>query len=309
MLDTVAEAFRASPGLFTGFGFVLGLVVGSFLNVVALRLPVMLKRSWRTQCAALMAEDGGGDPSGREDGRLDPAGEDAPLTLIRPRSRCPGCGHAIRAHENIPVLSWVFLRGRCSACGTKISVRYPLVELATGLLTAVVAAHFGFGAPALAAFALTWALVVLTVIDFDTQLLPDSITLPLLWLGLLVNLPAGEALFTSLESAVVGAMAGYLSLWSVYHLFRLLTGKEGMGYGDFKLLAALGAWLGWQLLPLVILLSAVVGAVVGITLMAVAGRDRQVPIPFGPYLAAAGWIALIWGEDITRAYLGASGLG
>jgi leader peptidase (prepilin peptidase)/N-methyltransferase len=206
-------------------------------------------------------------------------------------------------------MSWLFLRGKCSACGTKISVRYPLVELATGLLTAAAAAHFGFGAPAFAAFVLTWALVALTVIDFDTQLLPDSITLPLLWLGLAVNLPTGERLFTTLDSAVIGAIAGYLSLWSVYHLFRLLTGKEGMGYGDFKLLAALGAWLGWQMLPLVILLSAVVGAAVGITLMIVAGRDRQVPIPFGPYLAAAGWIALLWGEDITRGYLGAAGLG
>jgi leader peptidase (prepilin peptidase)/N-methyltransferase len=310
VLEIFAEAFRASPGLFTGFGFLLGLVVGSFLNVVALRLPVMLRRSWRAQCAALMADDeAGAGGVGREDGRLDAAGEEPPLTLVRPRSRCPGCGHEIRAHENIPVVSWLFLRGRCSACGTRISVRYPLVELATGLLTAAVAAHFGFGAQAFAGFLLTWALVALTVIDFDTQLLPDSITLPLLWLGLAVNLPAGERWFTTLDSAVVGAMAGYLSLWSVYHLFRLLTGKEGMGYGDFKLLAALGAWLGWQMLPLVILLSAVVGALVGITLMVVAGRDRQVPIPFGPYLAAAGWIALIWGEDITRAYLGAAGLG
>ncbi len=305
MLDTLAEAFRASPTLFIGFGLVLGLVVGSFLNVVALRLPVMLKHSWREQCAALMAGDSDQDSTAR--GATEADGE-PPMTLSRPRSRCPSCGHAIRAYENIPVLSWLFLRGKCSSCGTRISVRYPAVELATGLLTAAVAWHFGFGAQAFAGFALTWALVVLTVIDFDTQLLPDSITLPLLWLGLALNLPDGEHLFATLDSAVIGAIAGYLSLWSVYHLFRLITGKEGMGYGDFKLLAALGAWLGWQMLPLVILLSAVVGAVVGITLMVVAGRDRQIPIPFGPYLAAAGWIALIWGEHITGAYLGAAGL-
>jgi leader peptidase (prepilin peptidase)/N-methyltransferase len=304
MLDALAEAFRASPALFIGFGLVLGLTVGSFLNVVALRLPVMLRNSWREQCAALMADD-----AGEAAPETAAAGDEPPMTLSRPRSRCPSCGHAIRVRENIPVLSWLFLRGKCSACGTPISVRYPAVELATGLLTAAVAWHFGFGPQAFAGFALTWALVVLTVIDFDTQLLPDSITLPLLWLGLLVNLADGDRLFVPLDSAVIGAIAGYLSLWSVYHLFRLITGKEGMGYGDFKLLAAIGAWLGWQMLPLVILLSAVVGAVVGIILMVVAGRDRQVPIPFGPYLAAAGWIALLWGEHITGAYLGAAGLG
>lgn len=264
----------------------IGLCIGSFLNVVIHRLPRMMERDWLAQCAETRGET------------FDP-GE--PFSLARPRSRCPACGHAITALENIPVISYLFLRGRCSGCSAPISIRYPLVEALTGLLSAWTVWYFGPTLAAAAALCLIWALIALTFIDFDTQLLPDSITLPLLWLGLLFNLNHG---FISLHSAVIGAMAGYLSLWSVYWLFKLFTGKEGMGYGDFKLLAALGAWLGWQMLPAIVLLSSLVGAVVGIALIVLAKHGREVPIPFGPYLAAAGVIALFWGKTITYAYLG-----
>lgn len=264
----------------------VGLCVGSFLNVVVYRLPRMMEREWQAQCASLRGEA----PAAVE-----------PLTLSRPRSRCPACGHPIAALENIPILSYLFLRGRCSACQARISPRYPLVEALTGGLSVFTVWYFGPTLAAGAALVLVWSLVALTFIDFDTQLLPDSITLPLLWLGLLFSLVGG---FTSLPSAVIGAMAGYLSLWSVYWLFKLATGKEGMGYGDFKLLAALGAWLGWQMLPVIILLSSLVGAVVGIALMVLARHGRDVPIPFGPYLAAAGIIALFWGKTLTQTYLG-----
>ncbi|MCL2829177.1 MAG: A24 family peptidase [Betaproteobacteria bacterium] len=279
MLDLLAY-----PPLFAAAALLLGLLVGSFLNVVIYRLPLMMEHEWRNQCAEMR-----GEPV-----------EEAPFTLARPRSRCPACGHPISALENIPVFSWLFLRGRCSACRASISWRYPLVEALTGVLTAFVAWHFGFGWQALGGFFLLWALVALTVIDFDTQFLPDSITLPLLWLGLFLNL---FSVYTSLESAVIGAMAGYLILWSVYWLFKLIMKKEGMGYGDFKLLAALGAWLGWKTLPFIILCSSFVGAIVGISLIVFARHGRNVPIPFGPYLAVAGFIALIWGESLTRAYL------
>lgn len=262
-----------------------GLCVGSFINVVAHRLPQMMEREWQSQCAELRGET------------LDPA---PPLSLAAPRSRCPHCGHPIRAIENIPVASYLLLRGRCAHCGNAIPLRYPLVEAGTGLVSALLAWHFGPGWQTVGALALVWALIALTLIDVDTQLLPDSITLPLLWLGLLVNL---HGAFVDLSSAVIGAMAGYLSLWSVYWLFKLITGKEGMGYGDFKLLAALGAWLGWQMLPAIVLLSSLVGALVGLALIVVARRGRHVPIPFGPYLAAAGLIALLWGPQLTRAYL------
>jgi leader peptidase (prepilin peptidase)/N-methyltransferase len=264
---------------------ILGLLVGSFLNVVIHRLPKMMERDWHSQCAELRGEEV-------------PASEH--LSLAKPRSRCPNCGHAITALENIPVLSWLFLRGRCSDCHTPISVRYPIVEALTGALTAFTAVHFGFGWTAAGAIVLVWCLIALTFIDFDTQLLPDSITLPLLWAGLLINL---SGTFTDLPSSVLGAVIGYLSLWSVYWGFKLTTGKEGMGYGDFKLLAALGAWLGWQMLPLVILLSSLVGAVVGIALIVLAKQGRNVPIPFGPYLAAAGLLALFWGKELTQSYL------
>jgi leader peptidase (prepilin peptidase)/N-methyltransferase len=277
----------ADPAVFPLAAGLLGLMVGSFLNVVIHRLPIMMERDWAAQCAELRGE-------------APPALE--PLSLAKPRSRCPKCGHPITALENIPVISWLVLRGRCKACAAPISLRYPLVEALTGLLFGLSAWHFGFTAAGLGALVLIAALFALTVIDFDTQLLPDDITLPLLWIGLALN---AFNVYTDLKSAVVGAMAGYLSLWSVYWLFKLFTGKEGMGYGDFKLLAALGAWLGWQMLPLTILLSSLVGAVVGISMMVIARHGRNVPIPFGPYLAAAGLIALVWGKPLTRAYLGA----
>ncbi|MCC7410253.1 MAG: prepilin peptidase [Gammaproteobacteria bacterium] len=276
-----------SPGAWIAVLFLFGLIVGSFLNVVVHRLPLMLERDWRAECAQLLAT-----PC--------PDTLDESFGLVRPRSRCPQCKAGVRAWHNIPVLSYLWLGGRCASCRARIPLRYPLIELAGGLLAAAAAWRFGFGWPALMAAVLSWSLLTLAAIDFDTQLLPDAITLPVLWLGLLCNL---VPLFTSPRAAVLGAAAGYLILWLVYHCFRLLTGKEGMGYGDFKLLAMLGAWMGWQALPLVIILSSLVGAVVGITLIVLGGRDRSVPIPFGPYLAAAGWIALMWGEALTRAYV------
>ena len=269
----------------------LGLSVGSFLNVVIYRLPKMLETQWTHDCHEHLGQEA-----------EKPA---EPFNLNRPRSHCPACGHKIKPWENIPVLSWVLLKGRCSNCQTSISPRYPTIETVTGLLSLVVAIHFGFTWAALGALLLTWALIALTMIDFDVQLLPDNITLPFLWLGLLFSL---AGIFTDPSSAIIGAAAGYLALWSVYQLFKRLTGKEGMGYGDFKLLALLGAWLGWQYLPLIIILSALVGALVGISLILLRGRDRNIPIPFGPYLAAAGWISLMWGEEINRTYLQLSGL-
>ncbi|MBP9803807.1 MAG: prepilin peptidase [Candidatus Accumulibacter sp.] len=265
---------------------VLGLLVGSFLNVVIHRLPKIMERDWRAQCAEL---------------RGDKATESESLSLVKPRSRCPACGHAISAIENVPVVSWILLRGRCAGCHTPISPRYPLVEISSGLFCAFAAWHFGYGWAALGAMLLIWCLLALSCIDFETQLLPDSITFPLLWIGLLFNL---SGTFADLPSAVVGAAAGYLSLWLVYWVFKLTTGKEGMGYGDFKLLAALGAWLGWQMLPLTILLSSFLGAVVGIALIVLAKRGRSAPIPFGPYLAAAGVLVLFWGKPLTRLYIG-----
>jgi leader peptidase (prepilin peptidase)/N-methyltransferase len=274
------------PAMLAAASIVFGLLIGSFLNVVVHRLPVMMERAWRAQCAELA-----GAPA--------PAFE--PLSLVRPRSRCPQCGRQIRALENIPILSYLMLKGRCPGCGEAISPRYPIVEAATALLFGYAAWRYGASLAMAGAMLFIAAMVALTFIDFDTQLLPDDITLPLLWAGLLINL---NGTFASLSDAVIGAAAGYLALWAVYWLFKLATGKEGMGYGDFKLLAAIGAWLGWQLLPLVILLSSLVGAVVGIVLIVLAKRGRSVPIPFGPYLAAAGLIALFWGRALNQAYLG-----
>lgn len=273
-------------GTFIAASVLFGLLVGSFLNVVIHRLPRMMERDWATQCAELRGEA---------------VAPSEPFSLVRPRSRCPKCGRQIGAFENIPLISFLILRGRCSGCGTTISWRYPVVEAMTGALFGLSAWQFGPSLAAGSAMAFSAAMMALTFIDLDTQLLPDDITLPLLWLGLLLNV-AGT--FTDLRSAVIGAVAGYLVLWSVYWLFKLATGKEGMGYGDFKLLAAIGAWLGWQVLPLTILLSSVVGALVGITLIVVARHGRNVPIPFGPYLAAAGIIALFWGKPMTQTYLG-----
>jgi len=267
---------------------VLGLVVGSFINVVVYRLPLMLQRQWQTECAALLE----GTP---------PAQPKAPFNLLLPNSHCPGCDHPVRPYDNLPVLSYLLLRGRCRHCGMPIAVRYPLVEVGAAGLAALVLLQLGPGIQMAAALLLVWTLLTLTLIDIDHQLLPDDITLPLLWLGLLLNL---NGLFVPLADAVLGAIAGYLSLWAVYWVFKLLTGKEGMGYGDFKLLAALGAWLGWQLLPVVILLSSLVGAVVGIALLLARRQGRETPMPFGPYLAAAGLLALLFGDTILAVWLG-----
>ena len=280
-----------SPLAFALVCLLFGLVVGSFLNVVIHRLPVIMEREWRAEYAAVM----GTEPP--------PAGER--FDLVVPRSRCPHCGHAITALENVPLLSWLMLRGRCSACRAPISPRYPAVELLTGLISGWAGWHFGFGWQAAGALLLGWGLVAMAGIDLETQLLPDHLTLPFLWLGLLFNL---GGTFTDLRSAVIGVLAGYLVLWSLYHAFRLLTGKEGMGYGDFKLLALLGAWLGWQVLPLVLFMSALVGAVVGLSMLSLKQLQRDTPIPYGPYLAAAGWVALIWGAPLTNTYLGFTGL-
>ena len=279
------QLFKAEPLVFTIVCGLLGLVVGSFLNVVIHRLPRMMERDWHAQCAELNGQSPVPAPR---------------YNLLIPRSACPHCGHAIGAAENIPVLSYLLLRGKCKGCGAAISPRYPIVEAVSGILSAYTAWHFGFGIAAFAALMFIWALIALTCIDFDTQLLPDDITLPLLWLGLLLNL---NGVYTSLPNAVIGAAAGYLCLWSVYWAFKLTTGKEGMGYGDFKLLAVIGAWLGWPLLPLVILLSSLVGAVVGIVLILFAKHGRNIPIPFGPYLAGGGLIALFWGQALTQSYL------
>jgi len=264
---------------------VIGLCVGSFLNVVIHRLPKMMERGWADQCAELAGR--APEPRPRYD-------------LVAPRSACPACGHAIGALDNVPVLSWLALRGRCRACGAPISPRYPIVELAAGALALAAVWQFGPGAKGLAACALLWALLALAFIDADTQLLPDDITLPLLWGGLAANL---FGLFVPLESAVIGAMAGYLALWAVYWLFKLIRGKEGMGYGDFKLLAALGAWLGWPMLPQIVLVSSVLGAVGGILMIVLKGRDKAVPLPYGPWLAAAGAVALFFGPAINALYL------
>lgn len=263
-----------------------GLLIGSFLNVVIHRLPLMMERDWRAQCAELA-------------GQQPPVAE--PLSLVKPRSRCPHCGHPIGAFENIPILSYLLQKGRCKGCGKSISPRYPLVEAITGMLFGYTAWRFGFTLASAGAMLFIAAMIALTCIDFDTQLLPDDITLPLVWAGLLINL---NGTFTPLSSAVIGAAAGYLALWLVYWAFKLATGKEGMGYGDFKLLAAIGAWFGWQMLPLVILASSFVGAIVGIALIVLARHGRNVPIPFGPYLAAAGIIALFWGRALNQSYLG-----
>jgi leader peptidase (prepilin peptidase)/N-methyltransferase len=275
----------ADSAVFATAALVVGLMVGSFLNVVIHRLPKMMERDWQAQCAELKGEPLPAQPR---------------YNLATPRSACPACGHRITALENVPVVSYLWLRGKCSACGTRIGARYPIVEAVTGLLTGYCAWRFGFGWQALGGILFVWCMIALTCIDLDTQLLPDAITLPLVWAGLLINL---RGTFTDLPSAVIGAAAGYLILWSVYWLFKLATGKEGMGFGDFKLLGAIGAWLGWKMLPLVILASSVVGAVVGIALMILARHGRDVPIPFGPYLAGAGLIALFWGAPLVDGYL------
>jgi len=309
-IDLLAHTFAASPAMWTVLIFVIGLLIGSFLNVVIHRVPIMLEREWRSQAEQLLAANAEG--SAGLPPALAPATPTQPTyNLVVPRSACPGCGKLITAAQNIPVISWLLLKGKCANCGVKISARYPIVELCTAILSAAVAWKFGVVWYTGAALVLTWMLVALTVIDIDHQLLPDNMTLPLMWMGLLLSLcgtlPA-IGLPVDPRSSIIGAVAGYLSLWSVYHAFRLLTGKEGMGYGDFKLFAAFGAWFGWQMLLLIILLSAFSGAVIGIAMIVVRGRDRNIPIPFGPYLAVAGWIALMWGDRLIASYLRASGL-
>ncbi|MCH8551348.1 MAG: A24 family peptidase [Natronospirillum sp.] len=283
-----AAILTAFPALHLVSATLLGLLVGSFLNVVILRLPVMLERQWQSEASAVLGQEG-----------PEPATE--PFNLAVPRSRCPQCGHTIRWYENIPCLSWLWLRGRCSQCGTGISPRYPMVEALTGAFSLAVALTLQPGLETLVWLAFFWALIALTFIDLDTQLLPDQITLPLLWAGLLASLLGLTG--TGLQDSVIGAMAGYLSLWSVYHGFRLLTGKEGMGYGDFKLFAVFGAWFGWSALPMIILLASLVGALAGGLMILLAGRDRQIPIAFGPYLCAAACVYYFWGEQLVSAYL------
>jgi len=280
---------------FTSSIFILGLLVGSFLNVVIYRLPVIFKREWRKDCVNYLEENY------KAKIQLDTSNEPKePFNLVKPDSTCPNCGHKIRAWENIPVISYIFLKAKCSGCKTPISFRYPFIELLSASLAALCAWNFGFTVAGFSAVLLSWALISLAMIDYDTQYLPDQITLPFLWLGLILNL---ENTFTNIESAVVGAIIGYLALWSVHHLFKLVTKKEGMGYGDFKLLALLGAWMGWQFLPVIIILSSLVGSIIGISLILFKKHQREIPIPFGPYLAIAGWIALLWGTEINQSYL------
>lgn len=274
-----------SPAVLVGFTLLLGLMIGSFLNVVIHRLPIMMERSWKLEYQSYFHAQ-------------EPVEQDT-FNLIKPDSRCPQCQHKIRAWENIPLLSWLWLKGKCSQCKTPISARYPLVELMTGVISGLLAWHFGYGAPLLAALIFSWLLIAMTFIDLDRMLLPDQLTLPLLWLGLLLST---QHIFVAPVDAIIGAAAGYLSLWSVYWGFKLLTGKEGMGYGDFKLLAALGAWVGWQYLPMIILLSSFAGAVLGLLLLSLQGKDKGQAIPFGPYLAVAGWLTFLYGEQLSDLY-------
>jgi leader peptidase (prepilin peptidase)/N-methyltransferase len=288
-----ANEFAQYPLFLYGTTLLLGLMLGSFLNVVIHRLPLMLERQWKSECSEFLELETAGQESEQK------------YNLVVPRSSCPHCGHQISALENIPLLSYLFLKGRCRSCGVHISVQYPLVELLTGLMSLAIILHFGYNIAGIAALVFTWALIALAIIDLKTTLLPDNITLPLLWIGLLLN---QQGIFTDLNSSLYGAVVGYLSLWLLYHFFKLLTGKEGMGFGDFKLFAVFGAWMGWQSLPLIIILSSLAGAIIGIGLILFRGKNRNTAIPFGPYLAIAGWIALIWGDEITRSYLHSSGI-
>ena len=289
MLENIIAVFESTPWVFYTTVLFTGLCIGSFLNVVAYRLPTIMERNWKIECHQFLELD---EPEFDEHTRS--------LGLSLPASACPACGHKIRFWENIPVLSYLLLRAKCAGCGAPISIQYPLVEAITGVISLVVADTYGVSLQTLAALVFSWALIALTLIDLKKHLLPDNITLPLLWLGLFLSL---FGIFTDLKSSVIGAMAGYLILWGVYHLFKLITGKEGMGFGDFKLLSALGAWCGYSLLPQIILMSSVVGAVLGITMIVLKRTEKQQPIPFGPYLATAGWIALLWGEQINQQYL------
>ncbi len=357
-MTELAEILASTPWLLATFVFVLGLLVGSFLNVVIHRLPIMMEREWKAQANEILKEASPGPSLGKIVDRGSEIIDDAVLAgsvelkaagsiaeesgesaasvnigvsespnaptsdstavgerynLIVPRSRCPKCNAEITAVQNIPVFSWLFLGGKCASCRAPISARYPIVEFITAVLSASVALQFGWHWQTLFALVFTWALIALTVIDIDHTLLPDAITIPLLWLGIVLSvfwhLGLAPPAPTDPISAILGAVFGYLILWSVYWAFKLVTGKEGMGYGDFKLLGALGAWMGWQMLPLVLLLSAATGAIIGVALIVLRGRDKNVPMPFGPYLAIAGWVALMWGPQITHGYMSFSGLG
>jgi leader peptidase (prepilin peptidase) / N-methyltransferase len=290
-VSNIIELFHIYPAFYLGTIFITGLLVGSFLNVVIYRLPVMMESDWKQQCCELLNINDVKDMKVEKN-----------FNLIVPRSSCPNCDHQVKAIENIPVISYLFLKGKCSNCKNNISIRYPLIELISAFTAIIVAFYFGVTIQTLFAILLTWSLISLSMIDFDHQLLPDDITLPLLWLGLAINL---FGIFTDIESSVLGAIFGYGTLWIVYISFKLITGKEGMGHGDFKLLAMLGAWFGWQSLPLIIILSSVVGATVGILLIIFKSHDRTTAIPFGPYLAIAGWVSMLWGPYLMSAYLNA----
>ena len=281
------HTYQNNPAFFYVSMGLLGLLVGSFLNVVIYRLPIMMQREWDRECRLHLGLEFPKIPSKYD------------INLISPRSRCPQCGHKITALENIPLLSYILLKGKCSQCLNPISIRYPVVEFATAVITFVVAWHYNFSLQAIYAAILSWSLISLCMIDFDHQLLPDNITLPFLWLGVLLNL---FGIFTDIQSSIIGAMAGYISLWLVYIIFKTITGKEGMGHGDFKLLAMLGAWIGWQMLPLTVILSSICGTIVGVSLILFKSHDKATPIPFGPYMAIAGWISMLWGNDILRVY-------
>lgn len=291
-MQQLHSIFQSSPELLTILVLIIGLLVGSFLNVVIYRLPVMMDKGWKKECKEYLEIE-------------DTESNDEPFNLMVPLSRCPSCNSAIKPYQNIPVISYLFLKGKCSECKSHISLRYPLIEAFTGLTSAIVAWHFGYTIEMLFALLFTWSLIALSFIDIDHQLLPDSIILPMLWLGLFLSL---FSIYTDTHSSIIGAIAGYLSLWIVFQLFKLATGKEGMGYGDFKLLSLFGAWLGWQYLTLIILLSSLVGAVIGVAMIFFTKKDRSTPIPFGPYLAMAGWLAILWGDQINTIYLNAIGL-
>jgi leader peptidase (prepilin peptidase)/N-methyltransferase len=288
------DILLTNPYFLTALVCLVGLLVGSFLNVVIYRLPIMMQRNWRKECTEYLQINSAEMESQEE-----------PFNLVLPLSRCPNCKTPIKPYQNIPVISYLFLKGQCATCSNPISSRYPMIEAFTAITSAIVAWHFGYTPQTVFALMLTWSLITLSFIDIDHQLLPDNITLPMLWLGLFLSL---FGFFTDTHAGIIGVIAGYTSLWAVYHLFKLATGKEGMGYGDFKLLALFGAWLGWQYLPVIILLSSLVGAIIGLSMIIIVKRDHNIPIPFGPYLAAAGWIALLWGNDLNQFYLTTAGL-
>ncbi|MEW6997697.1 A24 family peptidase [Colwelliaceae bacterium BS250] len=299
MFSDVISLFEQSPAIFYTTITILGLIIGSFLNVVIYRLPKMMENEWFCECRELLVDEL--KPADKKLFKTKQVKEPKILTLSKPASTCPKCGHKIKIIENIPVISWLFLKGKCSSCTNPISARYPIIESVSGILSLVIAMHYDVTVQTLFMLLLTWSLITLTMIDADKMILPDQITLPLVWIGLLLNL---NGVFIGLEQAVIGAVVGYMSLWSIFWMFKLVTGKEGMGYGDFKLFAVFGAWFGWEVLPLLILMASLVGAIIGISLMLFKNHEGSKPIPFGPYLAIAGWITALWGQGIWQWYLG-----